>query len=263
MAVRGGACSKRYLVGAAIALALACPALALSGCAGSGGAQEALTDGIERDMEQLTSLTSDEAADLFASDYTTDLQNAGVDPASVYGPLFSDLVYSVDSVEVDGDRATVGLTVTNKDLTTALQNYTATVTNELTTQAGRDALATLSDADLTRHLADVLVQCVEDASLGDVSTSVELTYVRSGGSWELEDDAELVSALLGGLDPAVAGEATDGQLAATADAASANVASVGSGTSADASTDAAAADPAAATDPTAAAADPAASQPAA
>ena len=226
MAAKGGACYRRYLVGAAVALALACPALALSGCSGSGDAEKALTDGIERDMEQLVSLTSETASDLFASDYTTDLENAGVDPASVYGPLFSDLSYSIDSIEVEGDRATVELTVTNKDLTTAMQNYTATVTNELTTQAGRDALAALDDAELTRHLADVLVQCVEDADLGDVSTSVELAYVRDGGSWDLEDGTELAGALLGGLDPATAGEATDGQLEATADAASSNVASV-------------------------------------
>ena len=252
MAVKGGTCYRRYLVGAAFALMLACAAPMLSGCAGSGGAEAALTEGIESDMGQLTSLTSESAADLFASDYTTDLQNAGIDPASVYGPLFSELSYSIDAVEVDGDRATVELTVTNRGLTTAMQNYTATVTNELTTQAGRDALAALSDAELTRHLADILVQCVEDASLGDVTTSVELSYVRDGGSWELEDDAELVSALLGGLDPAAAGEATDGQLSATADEASANVAAVGADTSTDAaaaadvaSADAAAADQAA------------------
>ena len=247
MAVKGGTCYRRYLVGAAFALMLACAAPMLSGCA-----EAALTEGIESDMGQLTSLTSESAADLFASDYTTDLQNAGIDPASVYGPLFSELSYSIDAVEVDGDRATVELTVTNRGLTTAMQNYTATVTNELTTQAGRDALAALSDAELTRHLADILVQCVEDASLGDVTTSVELSYVRDGGSWELEDDAELVSALLGGLDPAAAGEATDGQLSATADEASANVAAVGADTSTDAaaaadvaSADAAAADQAA------------------
>lgn len=233
MAVMHGGSLGGRLVALLLAAAMACSAAALAGCSSSDeGVRDALTQGIEADIDQLTNLSDDTAASLFASDYTTDLQNAGVDLATVYGPLFSDLTYSIDGVQVDGDSATVTLTLTNKDLTTALQNYTATVTNELATSAGREALAALDDAALTQHLAEVLVGCLQDGSLEPVTTTVELAYTKSGGTWELQDGTALTTALLGGLDPQAASNPTDAQVDATAAAAEANVAAAGADTAA-------------------------------
>lgn len=225
--MRGGSLGRRLLA-VLLAAAVACSAAALAGCSNTDeDVRDALTQGIEEDIAQLTELSSETAASLFASDYTTDLQNAGVDLVSVYGPLFSDLTYTVDDVQVDGDSATVTLTVTNKDLTTALQNYTATISNELATSVGREALAALDDSELTQHLAEVLTACLEDASLGTTTTTVELSYSRSGNTWTLEDGTALTTALLGGLDIDAASTPTDAQVDATAETAEANVAAVG------------------------------------
>lgn len=198
----------KWLAAAACAALAACMALALAGCSGGDErAREALTQGIQEDMAQLTDLTSQTAAQLFAIDYTAELQAAGVDPAAVYGPLFERLSYQIDGIEVADDTATVMLTVTNRDLTAALQNYTDALTDELATQSGRDALAALDEAALTRHMAEVLVNCVRDQALGTVSNTVELVYAKSGAAWELQDGTALARALLGGLDTTATGQA--------------------------------------------------------
>lgn len=216
------------VLAACVAATLLCAPLALAGCASSQEkAVETLTQGIQSDMDVLTALSGEAAAELFASDYTTELQAAGIDPAAVYGPLFENLSYKIGAVRVDGDQAAVTLTVVNKDLTSALQNYTATITNELATQAGRDALAALDSAALTRHMAEVLVACVSDSTIGTVERTVELSYVLQNGSWQLQDCAALTQALLGGLNVSSVDDPSAAQLALTQGAADANVASLG------------------------------------
>lgn len=206
-ASRLGRVGRLAVVAALCALAL-CAMAALVGCSNSEErAREALTQGIEDDMARLTSLSSDAAAELFDTEFTADLQAAGVDPAEVYGPLFELLAYSIDTVAVDGDEATVTLTVSNRDLDAALELYTQDLTDELATQASRDELAALDEAELTRHMAELLVASVRDASVGTVSSTVELDYVKQGSTWELQNADELTVALMGGLD-AGAGQAS-------------------------------------------------------
>jgi len=210
-------------------VALAC-VLALSSLLALGGCskteerlREAITQGIQADMEELVTLTSESAVALFPSAYTAELQAAGVDPVIVYGPMFADLTYSIDGIDVDEDTALVTLTVSNKNLTVAMQQYTATITNELATQASRDAFAALGEAALTQHMAQVLAQCIRDTAV-EVITTVELEYVKDGGSWVLQNDEELTAALLGGLDAQLSGAPGDNMLTNTEAAAAQNVA---------------------------------------
>ena len=214
-----GRCASALLIAAAM--------LGIAGCGTSNEAVRAsLQQGIETDVAQLTTLTTDTATRLFGSDFTNQLLAAGVDPVTVYGPMFANLSAVVDAVAVDGDEAQVQVTITNKNLTTVLQNYTATVTNELSTQAGRDALAALDDNALTSHLAQILVQSLQDANVGLTTTVVDLTYAKSGSTWTLQNPEALTAALLGGLNVQAAGTASDAQLAATADQAAADLAAL-------------------------------------
>lgn len=221
----------RHIVKAAglwgVTLMVAAAMLGVAGCGASNeAAQASLEQGIEAEVAQLSTLTTETATRLFGSDFTNQLLAAGVDPVTVYGPMFSNLSCVIDGVEVNGDEAQAHLSITNKDLTTVLQNYTATVTNELATQAGRDALAALDNNALTQHLATVLVQSLQDANVTLVTTNVDLSYAKSGSTWTLQNPEVLSVALLGGLDAQAAGAASDAQLAATAAQAAADLASV-------------------------------------
>lgn len=201
--------------------ALAC-ALLTSGCSQSfSSAAQALNDGVSADIAQLTSLDADSAKTLFASDYTTSLEAAGVDPVDVYGPMFSSLTYEVSSISIEDNTATVTVSISNKDLNQVFQSYTAAVTNELASSSSREALAAMDDNALNAHLAQILIGCLADTTVPLVQQTVELTYVKSGSTWQLQDSQALVSALLGGLDVTSASQPAADELVGTTDSADA------------------------------------------
>ncbi len=127
----------------------ACCALAcalLGGCSQSfSSAAQALNDGVSADIAQLTDLDAQSAQTLFASDYTSALVAAGIDPVDVYGPMFSSLTYEVSAISVQDNTATVTVSISNKDLNQVFQSYTAAVTNELASSASRETLAAMDD----------------------------------------------------------------------------------------------------------------------
>ena len=71
-------------------------------------------------------------------------------------------------------------------------------------------------------MAQVLSQCIQGTT-AKVSTTLELTYVKSGSSWVLQDSAQLTAALLGGLNAQLAANPGDALLQSTEAVASQNV----------------------------------------
>lgn len=199
--------------------ALACTLLSATGCGQSfTSAASALNEGVCTDIAQLKQLDTESATSLFASDYTDELVAAGVDPVDVYGPMFSSLTYAVSSISIENNTATVQVTISNKDLNQVFQNYTAAVTNELASSDTREALAAMDDNTLNAHLAQILENCLADTSIALVQQTVDLTYVKDGSTWKLQDSDELISALLGGLDVSTASQAAQDKLVSTSDA---------------------------------------------
>ena len=176
-----------------------------------------MASGCGQSVSDAARALSDTATSLFASDYTSDLVAAGVDPLDVYGPMFSSLAYEVSSISIENNTAHVVVNVSNKDLNQVFQDYKAQVTNELATAETRNTLAAMDDAALTAHLASVLVSCLANPDVPVVSQTVELIYVKDGSLWKLQDSDELVRALLGGLDPAQASVASQDKLVAASD----------------------------------------------
>ena len=118
------------------AVAAACAVVCCAGCGETAEqVKETLRGGIETEMGQLSNLTTETSTELFTSDFTNELLAAGIDPVTVYGAMFASLSYAVGDIQVDGDTAQVALQVTNKDMTSVMQNYTAMLVNELSTQA--------------------------------------------------------------------------------------------------------------------------------
>ena len=207
----------RRVVSAILCACLACvAALALAGC-GTQSAEDAeasIRSGIDADMKTLTSLDSNSAAQLFSSEFTTQLTDAGIDPATVYGPLFSSLTYSIDGVDVDMDARTAvaHLTITNKDLGSALMNYQSALTDALASSEGRAELSSVTgdDASFLTYLTTELQSAVNDPTLPTVTSTVDVTYTLRDTTWVTSDLGDLQKALLGGLDTtsATSGSAT-------------------------------------------------------
>lgn len=216
--------SRRGLLAAGC---LAFAALGLAPLAGCGGAQarkdaaSSVESGLQQDLDSLTSLDSATAATLFDSDFTQRLVAAGVDPAQVYGPLFSKMTYSIDSIDVadDARSAVAHLTVTNVDVPAALESFRQSLTDYLYGQVSGDAVSTAQEGSssaatqasaaqddaeqqMVAKMGSLLADALQDPGLGMVSASADVSYVASSDqTWRVQDKTALVSALLGGLDP--------------------------------------------------------------
>ena len=64
----------------------------------------------------LSALDEDDVRDVFGRDTCQEMESMGIDPYEFYQALFSNFDYSIDDIRVDGDEATVELTVSNVDI---------------------------------------------------------------------------------------------------------------------------------------------------
>lgn len=223
----------RCVLSAVLAACLAClAALALSGCGQQSAedAEQSIRNGIDADMKTLTSLDSNTASQLFSSEFTSQLTGAGIDPATVYGPLFESLTYTINGVDVDMDARTAvaHLTITNKNLGVALMNYQSKLTDTLASSQGRAELSSVTGDDnaFLAYLTSELQSAVSDPTLGMVTSNIDVTYTLRDTTWVASDLSGLQRALLGGLDTTseTSGSATADATAAasTPDAAAAS-----------------------------------------
>lgn len=253
--------SRRGFMAFALAVCSAGAAVMLGGCSGidESSAETAIKTGIKNDMAKLTVLDSQTAQEIFASDFTTQLVDAGVDPAQVYGPMFQSLTYTIDSVDVNAadQVADVTLTITNRDIAAGLENFSSALADYLYSESvssssqdaagsqdassGSEAASSSQQDEVSQRISDIgmlLRDAMLDSDLETVTTTVSVRYVLSDGSWVIEDNSELVKAILGGLDAqdfsdaaladSTSGEAGDSAAGSTGDA----VAAAESGTDA-------------------------------
>lgn len=199
--------SVRCLAALCLCAAVALACLGLAGC-GDDSAQraaESITQGIEADVEQLQNLTSSTASELFNSAFSEQLTDAGIRLTTVYGPLFEDLTCTVKSVDVseDGTSATAHLTVTNRDLAQAFENYQQTLTDALASEDGAEKFAAMQgdDAAFLTYLMEEFASAVSDVDLGTVSFDVDIVYQLENDVWKAQDLTAFQRAVLGGLDP--------------------------------------------------------------
>lgn len=217
--------SRRSFIGTGCLALAALGLVPLSGCGAQKrkDAQQAVEAGLKQDLDSLKTLDSTTAAALFDSDFTQRLVSAGVDPAQVYGPLFSRMTYTIDGVDVtdDASSAVVYLTVQNVDVADAILAFQDGLTEYLLDQvaASVDAVSTAiqqgseltepstedqaaSEQQMVAKMGELLASAFADPSLALIENSAEVRYVVGADqTWHAQDNSELARALLGGMDP--------------------------------------------------------------
>lgn len=111
-----GSWMKKGVV-ALLALLVAGCCMLLAGCAEE-NSEEAVRKVVTEELDQVKNI--DEAAiEELAGDSSEfqELETYGITATDAYNAVFSDFDYQIESVEVDGDTATVGVKFTTKDFT--------------------------------------------------------------------------------------------------------------------------------------------------
>lgn len=189
------------------ALVLALCALALLGTSACKSDKDKVADLVSRTMESYVVRSADDAKGddkdsvqpVYGDDTTiTQLTAYGVRDYEYHEHCFKNYSYEVGEATVDGDSASVEVTVTNESLSAAAD---AAASDYETWAAGEEAQQAYASSG-RQGLLDKLVELLYarlDANESPVTTTVAVTLSKdSDGNWSVNGTPEFFSALYGG-----------------------------------------------------------------
>lgn len=212
------AISRLVVLPACLALALA-PAVALTGCdpnadesgisyTAQGGTSD--QDRVSAEVGDLMDTLRDPAShDLSAVIARLDnnqrlaidlVQSHGIDLDDLCAHLFATSSYSLGDISIEGDTATVGLTMSHKPFGRVANQANAEFAQLMGTSDGQALLAQGVDALLARYEQTYLADL--DASDDMVNDEVDLTLTKVNGAWSLDSSSleELAGKLVEGVE---------------------------------------------------------------
>lgn len=178
-----------------------------SGCASdSGRVKDLVTNLLESYVVPVPDENGEEpedaawpAADFGDAATMETLEKYGVSADEWHRHCFKNFSYEVGEPSVDGETATVSVTITNTSLASALDAAGADFTAFTETQESEDTYAQGGKAALFSHLVD-LVYAHLDANEAPTTTTVDLTLSKGDDGWALNvsGNEAFFSALYGG-----------------------------------------------------------------
>ena len=129
-----------------------------------------------------------------------EMERYGIDPYELMGHVFKHFDYEIKDVEVEGDKATVSLSVTNASVKDAADE----VTQEIMEEARQDPDSLSRYQSDQKAFMQYYINKVYDAldkATDTTTTDATLTFHKENNEWEVDEDSldEFLSAALGGI----------------------------------------------------------------
>ena len=193
------------IVGCALVL---CMGFALSGCGTSD--EEMIRAGISKELDALKNPTSESLKEMFNKEGSeteaveAQFEALGLDFYEFCEHLFKNFDYTIDEISIDGDKATVDLTVQGVNLEQAIEQVTDEVATDI--QSNPEAYQDmLSSEDSVKEVYGLVFDKLYD----HLDTDAEQTehsgavyYNKVDNTWVIDEDSvtELAMGMFGGLD---------------------------------------------------------------
>jgi hypothetical protein len=183
-----------------VAAVLAVPLLCVFALAGCGGVdkEELLLQTATSDMDELVQMIkSEEYNDYLDSDAAAELESVGIDTKSFVDSLVNSFGCEVETVGVDGDEGTVTVEVTAVDAATVVEDWTADVTEWMTSEEGVDMIVNDREGAYA-HIGQMLQEAFESPEAPTLTVEHELGYTwdESSKSWQLDMTDEEIAAFV-------------------------------------------------------------------
>lgn len=183
---------KKVLVVLVVALA-GMLLIGMTGCSQQSN-EEVIRNAITEEFDQMKNLDQAMLDEIIG-------QNAGsmaeleqlVDVKEYFRAWFTDFDYTIDEVVVEGNQATVKMTVTCKSLVQGMQNWE----QDYQDPSKITEIMSLSEEERTKKLGSMMVDAIKDAPME--TNSGELPYTLNGNTWEPGPGYESVLAQMIGL----------------------------------------------------------------
>lgn len=168
---------------ALFALLVACSCMFLAGCAEN--SEEAVRSAVTNELDEIKNFDT-EQIEAFASESTefAALSAYNITAPDAYEAIFSDFDYAIEEVKVDGDKATVGIKFTTKDLN-KFQSALVTAAQ----QADSDgSLEGLTQTELNTKIGELVMNTIKDLPTTETKV-IDFDVVKQGGSWQMASDS--------------------------------------------------------------------------
>ena len=191
---------KRKTLACLVCSVLVVGALTLTGCgssnSGSGNAdQEAISKDLTTQLESFKSSGSKALADELKANEST-FKTLGIDSDEFAKEMMDGFSYSIGTITVkDGAKsATAEVKLTSKTVVSALTALVNNIPSAVTSLSADDIS---SEDKINKFIGKLLLQAAKSA--GTESTTITLTYSKSGDNWKMDDlETQIYKAL--GLD---------------------------------------------------------------
>lgn len=175
--------------------------IGITGCTDE---KQAVEDTVTTELDMLKNPDQDAIDEWLDSDEATkeELDTYGIDALEFMQHTFGRFDYEIDDVTVDGDTATVDLTVSNADVTTAMENASEQLMASVYTDEEVYDMAINNDQKgLMQKLFSLYYDEVDSVDMiEDQDVTLELEK-NDDGDWEITDDSasDLMVALVGDI----------------------------------------------------------------
>ncbi len=155
----------------------------LAGCAEN--SEDAVRNAVTNELDEIKNYDT-EAIEEIASGSTefAALSAYGITATDAYEAIFSDFDYTIEDVKVDGDKATVGIKFTTKDLN-KFQSALVTAAQ----QADADgSLEGLTQTEMNAKIGELVLNTIKDLPTTETKV-IEFDVVKQGGNWQMANDS--------------------------------------------------------------------------
>lgn len=177
-----------------VGLLCICTLGVVAGCAGVNNeelAKQALTS--ELDKLKSSDSYAEEILQAMSDDELAEMESTGIDPQKFLKACLAKFDYKINSVAVEGDKATAQVSITNIDAMDALTRAITDVTAKIF--SGELQVDATDKAALTQAMYDLFYQYAEEAETK--TTNIEVPIDKVNGTWEVSDSAG--EALMGSI----------------------------------------------------------------
>lgn len=174
----------RKIAIALCAFAVACCCGLMTGCA-SENSEDAVRNTVTDELDQIKN-SDPELIDEIASQTTEfkELEMYNITAADAYQAMFSDFDYKIEKVEVDGDKATVGIVFTTKDLS-KFQNALIEAAQQAQANGEFD---NMNQEQANEAIGKMVIDTIKALPVSQTPVT-DFQVVKKNGAWEMADDS--------------------------------------------------------------------------
>ena len=191
---------SKFMKNALVALVACVLALGVSACGSH--EEEAIRQGVDEMMAVFQNPVENDASSFVDDETLSVLEDYGIDANEYLSHCFRNLTYEIGDVTVNGDTATVSMSVTNANLMDALNVAGEEFGAFAETDEATELYQSEGEEALFAKLFEYLYANLDAEDVELTTTDVQLTLTKDEeGNWTVDsDNPEFYSAIYGGAD---------------------------------------------------------------